>query len=115
MLQILRKNGFASIMEVIVSSIVFLIAAFGILSTISQLRPQGTGSAKKLEAAYIGKEVIDDIRGQVDARIWDDPGNLLAVGTTHTEIIREFNVTWWLEDVPDMGARKLEMIIEYPE
>lgn len=115
MFKLLKQGGFASIMEVIVSSIIFIIAAFGIFSSISMIRPHGAESSKKLEAAYIGREVIDDIRGQVDARTWDQPSSLLATGVNRAETIGDFNVTWRLEDVPGMNLRKLEMKVEYPD
>jgi len=55
MLKVLKQNGFASIVEVIVTAVVFTVAAFGILTTVSMLRPQGMESYRKLEAAYHAK------------------------------------------------------------
>lgn len=81
MLRDLSNNGFASIVEVIVTSIIFVIAAAGIMSTLSILKPQETVSTEKMEAAYIGKAIIDDLRQQVDANTWYGGGGGLDVGS----------------------------------
>lgn len=117
MLKGLKNQGFASVVEVIVTSVIFILAAAGILTTISMLRPQGEESARKLQAAYIGKGIIDDLRSQIDARTWNDSGGNFAVGTPYTinSIDGVYNVTYFFEDVPGLGLRKLTMNVDFPD
>ena len=111
----LKNKGFASVVEVIVTSVIFVLAAAGILTTVSMLRPQGEESGKKLEAAYIGKGIIDDLRGQIEQGTWtDDPGPF-AVNTLYVNTIGIYNVVYFLEDVPGMELRKMSMNITFPD
>ncbi|MBF0521835.1 MAG: hypothetical protein HQL24_02145 [Candidatus Omnitrophica bacterium] len=119
MLRSLKKNGFASMIEVVVTSIIFIIAAFGIFTTITSLRPHAVQSSKKLKALYLGKGIIDDLRGYIDAQVWNDPDSLLSVNIEHTQTIDtsegNFEVTWWLQQVANSDVRKLQMTIDYPD
>ncbi|MBF0523429.1 MAG: hypothetical protein HQL24_10315 [Candidatus Omnitrophica bacterium] len=115
MLKTLKKYGFASMVEVIVTSIIFMLAAIGIFATITSLRPQAMKSSKRLEAAYAGKAMIESLRSSIDARTWETNESLLAVGINRTETINGFNVTWWLENVEGLNMRRLQMIINYDE
>jgi len=115
MLKILKQEGFASLVEIIISSIIFIIAAFGIFSSISMLRPQGNLSTKRLEAAYIGKGIIDQLHAHLMGNTWDDPTMNLYPGVVHSQTIGEFTVNYFTEDVPGLGLRKLHMNIEYPD
>ena len=102
------------------TALIFSIAAFGMLATMSLLRPAGKGSARKLEATYIGKQVIDDLRKEVDATTWTDAGSNLAVGT-HTRnvpsLTGDFNyeISYTISDVGSIGLRKMDMTITYPD
>jgi Tfp pilus assembly protein PilV len=112
MLRTLQKEGFASLLEVVISSIIFVIAAFGILTTISMLRPHGTASVERLEAAYIGKQVIDELRAQVDSRMWNNANSLLAPGT-HVRTIGNYTVTYSVSNIPGLNVRELTMNITF--
>ncbi|MCA9408552.1 MAG: hypothetical protein KC733_07675, partial [Candidatus Omnitrophica bacterium] len=113
--------GFASILEVIITSIIFLIAAYGVLNTISMLRPNSAESARKLEAAYIGKQIIEDLRNNIDASIWVSGSNLdvgiynQTVAGTYTT----YTVNYVISEVPGYpageGPRQLIMNITYPD
>lgn len=100
--------------EVVVTSIIFIIASFGIFTTITALRPQASQSSTKLEAFYIGKQTSDELRAQVDARVWDDGVNPLTPGTIK-QSVGDFNITYTVTDVPSIQARKLEMTIDYQD
>jgi len=114
MLRDLKKNGFASIVEIIVTAIVFVIAAAGILSTMVMFRPQGQEASKKMEAAYIGKGIIDDLRQQVSAEDWFNAGSPLEVGTT-SFMVDNYNVTYTITDPVVGDYRKLEMNVTWPD
>ena len=114
MLRDLKDKGIASIVEVIVTSVVFVIAAAGILSTVAMFRPQGQEASLKIEAAYIGKGVIDDLRQQVNAEDWFDPGSALEPGN-YTRTIGIYTVDYEITDEPSLGLRKLTMNITFPD
>ena len=116
MIRGLKEKGIASIVEVIVTAVVFVIAAAGIMSTVAMFRPQGKGSSLKIEAAYIGKGIIDDLRQQVNAEDWNNPASPLAdIGGPHPPIpIGDHIVVYTITDVTP-GLRRLDMTITYPD
>ena len=118
MLRVLKNNGFASLVEVIVTAIIFTIAAAGILTTISALRPHSSESVRRLEAAYIGKSIIDELREAVDAETWNEAGSDLATGVvTDSTSFPPYTVTYRIEEVPGTSGtlRQLFMNVTYPE
>jgi type II secretory pathway pseudopilin PulG len=113
MLRDLKDKGIASIVEVIVTAVVFVIAAAGILSTVAMFRPQGKEASQKIEAAYIGKGIIDDLRRQVNAEDWDNLGSNLAVGT-YSATFGVYNIDYIITE-PTSGIRYLVMNITFPD
>ena len=113
MLRNLKNKGMASIVEIIVTSVVFIIAAGGILSTVAMFRPQGKEASMKIEAAYIGKGVIDDLRQQVNAEDWYTASNL-AVGGPYILTFDIYTVNYTITDA-GAGLRKLTMNITFPD
>lgn len=116
MLRDLKNAGFASIVEVIVTAVIFVLATAGILTTVSMLRPHGAESSRKIEAAYIGKGIIDSLRTAVDQGTWNEAISNLAVGTyTLPPIVRgnvSYDVTYTItETTPDI--RKLTMNVTW--
>ncbi len=115
MIRIHRKYGFASMAEVLVTAVIFVLAAVGIFATISMLRPQGMESKERLEAAYVGKSVIEELRGYVDERVWDDETSPLAPGMHNSEI-GNYVVDWHVsDDDPELGVRYLTMNVSIKE
>ena len=113
MLRDLKKSGFASIVEVIVTSVIFVLAAAGILTTVAMFKPHEQEASQKIEAAYIGKGIIDDLRKAVDATDWNDAGSDLAVGTYSTTVgiyTIDYEVT-----EPNPSVRHLAMNITWPD
>ena len=115
----LNNYGFASILEVTITAIVFSIAAVGLMSTITMVNPESTISSKRLEAAYVGKSIMDELRRDVDASTWfiGNADNPLSTGTTFTRTVDmggiQYNVSYFLTDVDD--ARQMTMTIDYPD
>ena len=105
----------ASIVEIIVTSVVFIIAAGGILSTVAMFRPQGKEAALKIEAAYIGKGIIDDLRQQVNAEQWYNLSYMsgLSVGS-YSNTIGIYTIDYEITQ-PDSSYRKLTMNITFPD
>lgn len=115
--------GFASIMEVVVTSVIFAIAAISIFSTISMLKtaqqntvdPNSTG---RLAAAYVGERVVKDLHSQLDPQSWRTNTGDLQTGVMHTNTIGGYTVNWYLTDVPGdfpagLAPRKLMMNVYY--
>ena len=119
MLKTLKKKGFASVLEVIVTAVIFMLAAFGIMTTVSMLRPHDLQVSREVEAAYHAKNMMDYLRGQVDAGTWDT--GPLATGVIHSNTIGDYTVNWSLTDVdpaaypPGLAPRKLAMNVYYPD
>ena len=116
MFKILKQNkAFASFVEIIVTSVIFLLAGLGIFTSISMLRPHGSESAQKLEAAYIGKRVLDQLRGAVDASTWNLASSPLAPNVPHSQNINGYIVNYVLVDMPGLDIRQLFMNIYYQD
>ncbi len=118
--KISNNKGFASILEVTITAIVFSIAAVGLISTITMVQPEATTSSKRLEAAYIGKSIMDELRANVDATTWflTNTDNPLRTGGPFNQTITQdgvqYNVSYTITDVGG-AARQMTMTIEYPD
>ena len=114
--QLKNKKGMGSMIEIIVTSVIFTIAAFGILATLSMVRPNDVQSVKKLEAALLGKEILEELRAKVDARTWNNTNTELYIGTHGPVSIpmgtRIFNASWVITGVSD-GSRYVTLNVEY--
>lgn len=109
-----NKSGMGSMIEILITSVVFATAVAGILAATSSVKPQSTQAMRKLQAAQIGKSMIDQLRSSIDAQTWNQSsGNLYPNTYNTTKGI--YNITYTITDVPDMGLRKLTMNISYPD
>lgn len=110
---ILNTNrGFASIVEVIVTAIIFTLAAFGIFTSIASLRPEGAQSGEKLDAALTAKGKLEELRQSLNPEVWNTGD--LSLGT-HTLTEGNFIYTWTVTEVPSLEdfVRKVDMTIAY--
>jgi len=112
MLRLNKKDGFASFVEIIITSLIFIISALGIYITVSMLRPIGAESTKRLEAVYLGKELLDQFRAEVDARTWS-ASNHLNPGSSYSMTSGNYTMNWTVETVPGLELRKVEMSITF--
>jgi hypothetical protein len=78
------------------------------------LRPHGAEADRRLEAAYIGKRVIEELRGQVDTRMWNNAQSSLYPGS-HSKSIGDYTANWTVEDNPALGIRHISMEVFYLE
>lgn len=111
-----NKLGIASIVEVIVSAIIFATAAFGILTAITDLRPEGVESSKKLEAMLKAKGKLDELRRQNHPDLWNEGGDLYL--GDHSETDGTYTYEWTVTDIAegtDLSdyARKVDFTITY--
>lgn len=111
MLRVHQKNGFASIVEVIITAIIFTIAAFGIFSTITSVSPMNTNSEKRLQAAYRAQNVVEGLRGSLAANTWNSS---LAPGAYTVGDVM-YNVMYTIADVPGInGLKKVTLNVTIP-
>ena len=121
MLKILKKKGFASVLEVIVTAVIFMLAAFGIMTTVSMLRPHTLEVSREVEASYHAKNMMDYLRGQVDSTEWGANTGPLGTGVAHSSTIGDYTVSWYLDEVnpaeypAGLAPRKLTMNVYYPD
>ena len=115
MKRLLNNNGFASILEVIVSSIIFMTAAVGFFTSVSMMRPQSNDSTKKLAALYAGRSVAEELRGEVYGNLWNHSSSNLRPGVLHTRSVGIYTINYILTDDPNLSMRRLDMNIYYPD
>jgi prepilin-type N-terminal cleavage/methylation domain-containing protein len=82
-------NGF-TLVEVVVAAIIFAIAAAGMMATVSSLTTPAAESSREVTAAFIGKQILENLRRNVNAENWNT-GNLStgfhpAFNTTINEV-----------------------------
>ncbi len=65
-----NKNAF-SLVEVIVATVIFLTASIGIFSVFSMAQKSSVVTEKDIVAANFGRQILEDLRAQVDSRTWD--------------------------------------------
>ncbi len=109
-----QKNGF-TIVEVVISSLIFVIAVAGIFASINLLRKPAEDTTDKINAAFVGKEILEGLRKQVDAASWQTGD--LTVGTHALNTISVDGVTYTpsytVSDDPDTSARKVTLSINW--
>lgn len=66
------KNFVAvSLVEVVVASVIFLLAAAGALGAFSMAQKMSTVSEDEAIAANYGRQLLEDLRAHVDQRTWN--------------------------------------------
>jgi Tfp pilus assembly protein PilV len=74
-----NKTAFTMV-EVIVSTLIFMLLAGGMFATISALsRPAGT-STREMTAALVARGLLENLRMNIDATTWNAAGTTFAVG-----------------------------------
>lgn len=61
------ETGGFTIIEVIISAMIFTIAVAGVLATVSSLSKPAADTADEVTAAFMGKRILDQLRREVDA------------------------------------------------
>ena len=121
MIRIFKRKAFASILEVIVTAVIFMLAAFGIMTTVSMLRPHNLEVSREIVASYHAKNMMDYLRGQVDATAWEANTGPLATGVIHSNTIGDYTINWYLNEVnpsaypAGLAPRKLSMNVYFPD
>jgi Tfp pilus assembly protein PilV len=71
-----RVKGF-TILEVIISGVLFALVAVGAIAAVAALKQPVATSREDINAAYLGKQILEQLRSYVDADDWNDPTNKL--------------------------------------
>lgn len=110
MLRLHKEEGLVSMVEVIVTSIIFTLTFTAVYIALSSSHPKGTLSADKLNAAYTAKGFLDELRSSVRADTWSS-GNL-AVGTYNLSY-NGYQIQYNVTDVAGMPLRQVDLTITY--
>ncbi len=116
----LNQNSGFSMTEVVVAAVIFAISVAGFLSTSASLRQPGAKTERRLQASYIGKQVLEDLRVDLNPTNWT--GGSLAEGTFNLLPITangiQYRVTYTVTslDPSDINApRKVDLTISWDE
>ncbi len=66
-----KENRAFTMIEVVVATVIFSLAMAGIFASISNLRQPAVESTQEVTAAFIGKRILEDLRGEVNAETWN--------------------------------------------
>lgn len=110
-----RRDGF-TIVEVVVAALIFAITVAGAMGAVSSLRAPAAASKEDITAAFIGKQVLEDLRSAVDAETWASGdlsngvhtlANMTVGGVTYTP-------TYTVSDDPSgTQAKKVDLTVTW--
>lgn len=102
-------------MESTIAAIIFAVAAAGIFATVAVMRKPAAESEDRVNAAYFAKEILEDLRSNVDARNWDT-GDLSTTPTpTHTVPAQgKYTAQYTVTTMPS-GAKKVDVTVTWPD
>ena len=107
--------------EVIVAAVIFALAAAGIFATITALSKPATESDHSVTAAFLGKQMLEELRTHVDATTWSSAiGNPLKDGTynsiaTPTIDGIDYDISYTVTDDPDSDGRYVTLTVEWDD
>ena len=115
-----EDKGF-SLIEVIMAALIFAIATGGLFSTFRVQREYSNKSERKLQAAYCGRQVLEELRSKIDQRNWDS-GNLQEGTRTYTfasapcsAFTAAYTVTNVVINSVTTGGRKVTLNVNWNE
>ncbi|MBF0478158.1 MAG: hypothetical protein HQL26_01620 [Candidatus Omnitrophica bacterium] len=118
MLKSVKRRGAASMVEVVITAVIFLIAAAGIMATTTMLRPKVTQSSSETRCLYAAKYILATFRTSIDATIWNDNSNPLKPSGTHTIVYNadsntSCTINYYVVD-DSSKARNIYMNVSWP-
>jgi len=81
-----NSSGF-TLVEITVAALIFSLAITGLFATITSLNRPSAEAFEEVQAAYIAKGVLEELRSAIDAQIWENPdpeSYALVEGETYT-------------------------------
>lgn len=117
MMKNMRTSGF-TIIEVIVSTVIFTIVAAGLYASVSSLRKPAGDTTKTMNAALIGKNVLEDLRSRISASDWDSGGPLDPANSpyTLTPVILDgitYTPSYIVNATDPSGARRVDVTVTW--
>ena len=117
-MKILRNHkGLASLMEILVASLIFIIAVFGVVSSISLLTPHSEDASKRLRAAYLAKDFLDELRGSITVDAWNNALGNLALGSHAPQQVTidgvTYTVNWTVASAAGGLLRQITIQVTY--
>ncbi len=117
----LKQMGF-SLVEVVVATLIFALAAAGIMATVAALSNPSRSVRSDVQAAFLAREVIEDLRGQVTATEWTNASGPFVQGADYgaaypdvtdtaggVTYSREYTIT----DDPDTGGKFVDVTVTW--
>ncbi len=112
-----KENRAFTMIEVVVATVIFSLAMAGIFASISNLRQPAVESTQEVTAAFIGKRILEDLRGEVNAETWQAgklaPGihnNLPPITQGNQTYTATYTVT---DDTDGTSARQVTLNISW--
>ncbi len=105
-----QEKGF-SLIEIIAAILIFSIASVGLFSTFAAQRESTERSERRLQAAYLGRQVLEELRAKIDAMSWDS-GDLSEGVHLYPTNSALFNVSYTVINAA-AGGRKVTLTINY--
>ena len=106
--------------EVTVAAIVFALTAAGIFATVSAIRQPAGDTTREITAAFVGGQILESLRNEVDASTWNLSGFPLSTSPSSHSItpVTVGNITYSgtytvLPDPQGTGARKVTLNITW--
>jgi len=111
------QHGF-SITEAMTAAIVFVIAATGVFATLGNIKKPSARTDRSLTAAYLGQQVLEDMRTNVDAGTWDNANSEMSLGA-HSGSKSVNGVTYpyayTVAQDPVSNARQVMITVTWPD
>ena len=64
-----NRNGF-TLAEVMISAVIFTISVAGLFSVLSATRNTSDATERQVQAAHLGRQLLEGLRAKVDQRSW---------------------------------------------
>lgn len=113
----LRRGGF-SITEAVIAAVVFVIAVTGVLATIGNIKKSSARTDRSLTAAYVGQQVLEAMRANVDAGTWNNPASPLSLGVHNgSKPVNgvTYTYTYTVAQDPVSKARRVTITVNWPD
>jgi type II secretory pathway pseudopilin PulG len=114
----LAKNIGFTMVEIVVSILIFALSIAGLLSAISSLNRPAIESFEEVQAAYIGKQLFEELKQGIDASTWDLSNSILRpTASPITKTINrqgiDFTTSYTITNAIDIGGRWVDLTISW--
>lgn len=99
--------------EVVVAAVILTTTIAMVFGTIMSSRRPMVRTDKRLRAAIFAKKAMVQLRGQVDANSWDQPGSSLIAGTYQNFMTEDGFTAGYTINAVANGYRQVNMTITW--